>query len=289
MKCTKCGHDLTEGQKFCIFCGEPIKDIKQPVNTEGQNVCKKCGAPLKPGAGFCTKCGEPVKTGHENQKQLKQPKQNPVRLCKKCGAPLKPGVAFCTKCGEPVKTSQSQKKSGKAPLIITICVLAALLIAGGAFTTYYIYQKNNEAEKLAAIEEEQKILIDDEDDEDDEEVNIFDDEEFDIEEAEVDDRNSYIFPHSSTELITEDEMYELSVRDLDLARNEIFARNGRMFNTVDIQNYFNEKSWYNPTMTPSQFDKKVTLNSIERKNIDNMLRVEKARNGNAIYNWDRYH
>ncbi len=50
--CSKCGHELPDGAKFCGSCGNKIEAQK----SEGL-VCKTCGSPLKVGAKFCGVCG----------------------------------------------------------------------------------------------------------------------------------------------------------------------------------------------------------------------------------------
>lgn len=62
-KCSKCGSELKEGQKFCMKCGtpatanSPVAVKRQPIEAA---VCANCGNPLKPGQKFCMKCGTPV-------------------------------------------------------------------------------------------------------------------------------------------------------------------------------------------------------------------------------------
>ena len=63
MKCSKCGSELKDGQKFCMKCGQPVSVNPQPVAKQqlaSVAVCSKCGNPLKPGQKFCMKCGTPV-------------------------------------------------------------------------------------------------------------------------------------------------------------------------------------------------------------------------------------
>lgn len=63
IKCSKCGSELKEGQKFCMKCGtpatanSPVAVKRQPIEAA---VCANCGNPLKPGQKFCMKCGTPV-------------------------------------------------------------------------------------------------------------------------------------------------------------------------------------------------------------------------------------
>lgn len=62
MKCSKCGSELKEGQKYCMKCGTPVSVKPQTASKqmEAGAVCAKCGSPLKPGQKFCMKCGTPT-------------------------------------------------------------------------------------------------------------------------------------------------------------------------------------------------------------------------------------
>ena len=61
MKCSKCGSELKDGQKFCMKCGTPVSvNPQQAAVKQAPAVCVKCGNPLKPGQKFCMKCGTPV-------------------------------------------------------------------------------------------------------------------------------------------------------------------------------------------------------------------------------------
>ena len=69
MKCSKCGVELKEGQKFCTRCGNPVNTNPRPASkqVDSSPVCPKCGTPLKPGQKFCTKCGTPVAADPQGQ------------------------------------------------------------------------------------------------------------------------------------------------------------------------------------------------------------------------------
>lgn len=54
--------------------------------------------------------------------------------------------------------------------------------------------------------------------------------------------DEYILPHSDTKKLTDSDLSELSEKQLELARNEIYARHGRKFKTDYLQEYFNSKS-----------------------------------------------
>ena len=75
------------------------------------------------------------------------------------------------------------------------------------------------------------------------------------------------------------EFEAMSSYDLWIARNEIFARYGRMFDNADLQAYFNSKSWYTPTYTPEQWNASgIAVSSVESQNAALMVEVEQERN-----------
>jgi len=83
----------------------------------------------------------------------------------------------------------------------------------------------------------------------------------------------YILPFSNTRLITDADLHGLSSSELRIARNEIFARHGRLFNDPELSDWFMARAWYRdiqPKFTPAEFDdlKPNPLSSIEMQNID---------------------
>lgn len=81
------------------------------------------------------------------------------------------------------------------------------------------------------------------------------------------DSTEYILPDSSTKYYTIDDVNWLRSDEIRLAINEIYAKHGRMFKSEDLQNYFNSKSWYNPSIPADQFNDSM-LNDCERHNIE---------------------
>ena len=92
--------------------------------------------------------------------------------------------------------------------------------------------------------------------------------------AELERTEEYIIANVDKDIISLDSLRTLSDVDLILARNEIFARHGRRFNTTWIQEYFDKQSWYEGTIAPEDFDPDV-LNDVEHANVDRMQYVEK--------------
>ena len=95
------------------------------------------------------------------------------------------------------------------------------------------------------------------------------------------DSNGYVLPESSSRTYSNAELEEMSDYELYLARNEVFARHGRIFKNSDLQEYFGSKSWYDPRYTPEEFSESV-LNANEKANIERMAKIEQDRNSAYI-------
>lgn len=94
-----------------------------------------------------------------------------------------------------------------------------------------------------------------------------------------DDSDDYVISDSSTRYLTNADLNSLSEWEVRIARNEIYARHGRIFKTEEIASYFEGKSWYTPSIPPEQFDNSY-LNSIEIENLKFITNYEKAHNLN---------
>ena len=92
----------------------------------------------------------------------------------------------------------------------------------------------------------------------------------------VQNTEDYIFPNSSSVLLTDAEVSGISKDQLRIGRNEILARHGRRFNDQALQQYFDSKSWYNGTISPDVFDANLDsrLNDVERANIEIIKKYE---------------
>lgn len=89
----------------------------------------------------------------------------------------------------------------------------------------------------------------------------------------------YVLPDSSTRLYTVDELSGMSNWQLYLARNEIYARHGRQFSNADLQGYFADQPWYDPSVPAAEFDAHSSeiLNDFEKRNAETILSIEKER------------
>lgn len=79
-------------------------------------------------------------------------------------------------------------------------------------------------------------------------------------------KDGYVIADSSTRLLTEADLQGLSKKQLEIARNEIFARHGRAFKRADIQSFFESRSWYKKNENYNYVNDYSNLSDIELTN-----------------------
>lgn len=82
-----------------------------------------------------------------------------------------------------------------------------------------------------------------------------------------------ILPESSTRYLTKSDLAGLTAEECRLARNEIYARHGRIFNDEGLQRHFEAFAWYYPTIQPDDFQESM-LNEYEIANRDLIVEYE---------------
>lgn len=95
----------------------------------------------------------------------------------------------------------------------------------------------------------------------------------------------YVIPDSSSRYLTEEDLAGLTEEEIFLARNEIYARHGYIFNDAALSDYFNSKSWYQPTVSGEEFTEEYAaqvFNDCEIANISTMVLYEEAHGMNNI-------
>lgn len=108
----------------------------------------------------------------------------------------------------------------------------------------------------------------------------YDDDDYDDEDYEEEEDSEYIIANSSDEYLDDSDVEDLSSRELSLARNEIYARHGRLFESERLQDYFDDLDWYDGRYKEVTDDE---LSQIERDNIK-LIKEYEAENGGA-YSW----
>lgn len=97
----------------------------------------------------------------------------------------------------------------------------------------------------------------------------------------------FFFPTSDVQEISDKDMEELSADALRLARNEIYARYGYIFNDAVLNAYFSNCSWYTPKVKSADFDESI-LSATERGNIQKLKEAEDAKRADAVPSRQKY-
>lgn len=105
----------------------------------------------------------------------------------------------------------------------------------------------------------------------------------DVSEKKKDDKEDisadYILPESNSRIITDADVEGLSLKELNYAKNEIYARHGRKFQSKELQDYFGSKGWYEGKYEGNEFDSTYgasLLSDIEKKNAEFLKKKEFA-------------
>lgn len=92
------------------------------------------------------------------------------------------------------------------------------------------------------------------------------------------DRNGR-WPWTSERLIQPADLAPLSLGELDLMRNEIYARHGWIFRRPDLRNYFESQAWYRPRSNNAFYSNRQVeeeLSPLERRNLRIIISREHA-------------
>ena len=87
--------------------------------------------------------------------------------------------------------------------------------------------------------------------------------------------SAYLLPKATKRYITKDDLRGFDDTLLQLARNEFYARHGRIFITPYLRDYFEKQSWYHGRIKAKKFSESV-FNKYEDANIALILRYENA-------------
>lgn len=211
-----------------------------------------------------------------------------MAYCVKCGFKIEEQNKFCPKCGAPqredddftqiipkeeftkITTKNHEKNNGSSnnyikPIILV--VLAGVVILASRFAGYYFYNKNNTSSILQGNSTNTTETTENNKDsitngQETEEKNT----------KETNKSNDYIFLNSDSIKFTDNQLNSLSKENLALARNEIYARHGYLFQTEPYKSYFNNKTWYKANSNFKGSDEE--LNEVERYNVQLTLKYE---------------
>lgn len=85
--------------------------------------------------------------------------------------------------------------------------------------------------------------------------------------------DNYILPESEYYYLSATDLEGMTAQELNYARNEIYARYGRKFNSSELTEYFSMQDWYVPLYSPDEFNEDL-LNQYEKENVRVLLQEE---------------
>lgn len=186
--------------------------------------------------------------------------------CSRCGKEFQENIKYCPACGSPTERMKNGNPA-KWIFIGVIITLAACAIAFFAFFYEPDKDKTPEQSKPAAQKETTAVQKPAKEKETEETYS-------DSYQNNLD----YILPNSNTKYLSYADIADLTTDELRFARNEIYARKGRMFDSDKIRAYFQSKDWYYGEIPPDEFTEDM-LSDIEKANVELLLKEENARTG----------
>ena len=269
--------------------------------------CTKCGKQVRDGLKYCTNCGAPIKQ-HESAATGSQSRivaGGKVNL-KKDDDNVKPAVvsqpsnsiSFNTvNTGGNAPVKKPKKNKGIKIAIITILgiILAILLIVFALVQTGVISISVSDNEKQESTLDKSKSSKREKEKERRAKEKESESEASTVPTVEQTEPNTmptvaqtesvtvpstvainseFILPDSSTRVLDKSELAGFSAEQCRLARNEIYAKHGRMFDDAGLQNYFNSHSWYHGTISADRFSDTM-LSDIEIQNRNLIITYEK--------------
>lgn len=202
--------------------------------------------------------------------------------CEKCKKEFSDDRRFCTECGSPLV----EKKKGGWKVWHTLLLIGGILmmffvigilIVVLAVVGFFSINKKATMEVVPNNQFESEYEYDDDYDESGMAI---------TEEPDYGDPNQqstpaypsvnsdFVLPDSSSRYLSKSDLHGLSAEQCRIARNEIYARHGRIFQDEGLQAYFNQFSWYQPTIPADAFQESM-LNAYEIANRDLIVEYEK--------------
>ena len=97
----------------------------------------------------------------------------------------------------------------------------------------------------------------------------------------------YILPDSANRYLTEEDLEGLTLKGICYAKNEIYARYGRIFKSQELRDYFEGQGWYDGIYEPNESNDALivsVMNNYEYYNKDLLWQIEQQR---GIYKLDQ--
>lgn len=213
-----------------------------------------------------------------------------MKVCNNCNIEFKDGES-CPRCGAVLDDLDSndyalnyniEKPSAVRFLFIGVGVIAFFLIIG-----LLIFNYSKSVAPQISISEETNSSGQQNNNSDDEQE--YDSEIDNDNESELIDYGiykdghgissyDYVLPDSDSRYLTRDDVSNLTLRGVNYAKNEIYARYGRDFKSQELKDFFASRYWYSVSYSLSdETDKKITdmFNEYEKENSRFLASIEK--------------
>lgn len=270
MFCSKCGKQIRDGLKYCTNCGAPIEQCEDYKNSNTGN-------------------SERILAGGKVNLKKDDSALSPVAV-------LQSGNSNDTDTDKNLPVKKPKKNKGFKIVIITILgiILAILLIFFALIQSGFISIsiENNEkqesvldkSDKPSKKEDDRKAKEKERESEERTMPTVSQNEpdtvptvsQTETAPTTVALNNDFVLPDSSIRVLDKSELAGLSVEQCRIARNEIYAKHGRMFDDAGLQNYFNSCSWYHGTIPADRFSDTM-LSDIEIQNRNLIVSYEKEK------------
>lgn len=273
-----------------------------------QRFCTQCGKPCEPGQALCANCRPRQKPAEGAQ----APRRS---YCIKCGRPCSDGRTICVECRSKERSAnrengtRQEKRGGGTVILAAVVVLLLLALIGVAL--YFVLGGDgkkpeepvsteaalraddnagdwdipwqaDEAEDVPfaeAVIVPQPTVIETEPVVETEAIvetsAPTEPTEPPVDEDSVEYRLDYFINHCDSEYFSQSYFDGFDAEDCRLARNAVYAKSGRKFNDASLQAYYEQFSWYYPSVDPGSFSASM-LNDCQLANVNAVLNYEGA-------------
>jgi len=266
MLCKRCKAELPDGQRFCPACG-----ALQPM------ICPNCGAESRAGSRTCSSCGKKLPMA-ERENKLVYHRRKRHRGSAIATAIITLGALFLLG-GAAMYLKTTLEGIGKdKPVSMEQQMEEDPVVEKPEVTPEENLPETPEPEKPEKTEEKTEEETEEETTpEEDTPAEEKPEEPVPADplpgEAVEEAPREWMFPDSSERLLTQADIEGLTQWELKVARNEIYARHGRLFTSKDLQAHFNACSWYKGTIAPENFSDTM-LNTTELANVKFLKNAE---------------
>ncbi|WPC39288.1 YARHG domain-containing protein [Clostridium sp. JS66] len=259
-KCRKCGYELSSKDKFCPSCGTKHKIEEDNINRKIEdNIIKDTiGNEDNSDENTIVEKGEYVEF-IEHKEKINYDDNTTINM--------KSNTHEFDKVEDESEPGIDNLKSRGIKLKALAAAIVLVFFVGFGITYMHLNKGKNNNSSVSNSSNKQTTYNNEKTST---KQNTEKDSKIQTEEKD-ENSNEYILPYSNKRPITKNDLKGLSKKQLQLARNEIFARHGYVFGEP-FKNYFKSKSWYKEDKNFTGEGKQ--LSALERHNIKVIAKQE---------------